>query len=123
MNKFLGAAGLVLATILTAGCHLEQTARDATTAGNSFILSTENQHPECAGGKTSPVICALIQDGIRTVNEATVDLDAYCEGTPAPGVVDYDHGGTCVPVKSAADVLKTALLNEQSAINAIKGVK
>lgn len=123
MKKFLGAAGLVLATILTAGCHIEVAARNGIAAAETYIIQTENQHPECAGGRTSPPVCAAIQNGIRAVNSSIVALDAYCEGTPAPGVAGYDQGGVCVPVKSASEVLQVSLASMNSMINAIKGVK
>lgn len=123
MNKVTGVTGLVLATILTAGCHLETTARNGIVAGRQFIATTESQHPECEGGKTSPSVCKLIQDGIQAVNASADLLNAYCEGTPAPGAISYVQGGVCVPVKSLQDTLQTSLVNLNQIVADIKGVK
>src|SRR5215813_8082295 len=124
MKKVLLAGLLVLCTLFETACSpIEVIARDGLAGSKAAILTLASVHPECAGGQTSPPVCKAITDAVVAHNATTIALNAYCEGTPAPGIPSYDQGGSCVPIKNLNDALKTALVNLKSFTDALKGFK
>ena len=97
---------------------LEQNARDASASLGGVVSAAQAQHQECLSDATSTT-CQTIKRGVSGQNALVTAIETYCgwsTTTPPP-----DTTATCVPVKSAASALQSAISNANQLTTEVKG--
>ncbi len=98
---------------------LENQARDVAAALSGSIVAAQGKYQASCMANPSQQICQAINQGVSGENALVTAVETYCGWavTPAPP----DPTATCVPVKSAAAVLKAAIANASTLTLQIKG--
>lgn len=110
---------LLACTLACPTTPIEQNARDTSAALGGLLTEAQAQHQECKDD-ASPAVCQTISRAVSGQNTLVTSVELYCGwATSAP---PPDTSATCVPVKSTATALQSAINNAQQLINEVKGV-
>lgn len=109
---------------LLIGCPqpTDQTARDSIAAAHGWVVNAQATWSTTCRANPTQIQCTSTNKLIAAEHAAADALVVYCAGTPANGATAYANGGACVPVKSAASVLQSAVLNLNSIVTDVKNL-
>lgn len=117
--KALLLVPLLACTLACPTTPLEQNARDVSASLQGLLTTAQAQHQECVADKSTPT-CQTISRGVAGQNTLVTTIELYCGwSTSAP---PPDTTATCVPVKSAAGALNSAIANANQLVTEVKGV-
>lgn len=104
------------------GCGFLTDARNAIATASTFLKAEQEQFgPTCTSNAQQPV-CQAINKGVFANNALIDAVNVYCSGVPAAGVQDWNHGGPCVPVKTAQSAVQAATVNLNQVIADLKAL-
>jgi hypothetical protein len=119
MKRVVMCVALMCSLLVITACPSEKTARDTAAALQGVITTAQTQYASCAQDKT-PKVCGVISRAVDGQNALVTATEAYCgwsiQNPPA------DPNAPCVPVKSAAAGLQTAINNANLFITEVKGI-
>jgi hypothetical protein len=120
MRKSLVALIVTMCLSLTACTPLEQSARNTAAALQGGLGAAQTKYQTTCAATPTATACTVITKAIDAQNILVTATEAYCGwSTAAPPVVAT---ATCVPVKSAAAGLQSAVNNATLAITELKGL-
>jgi hypothetical protein len=113
--------GLLLLTLIASSCSpLEQSARNTAAALQGALGAAQAQYQATCTADPKQTACTVINQAVAGQNALVTATEAYCGwSTAAPPTVTT---ATCVPVKSAAAGLQTAITNANLFVTELKGV-
>ena len=119
MQKYLAVALAVSVLPMVACSPLENQARDVAAALSGSIVAAQGKYQGSCAANPAQAICQAIKQGVSGEDALVTAIETYCGWavTPAPP----DPTATCVPVKSAAAILRAAIANASTLTLQIKG--
>jgi len=119
MKKLL--ALIVVMTLAMVACSpLEQQARNTAAALQGALSAAQTQYLTQCKANPTQAACVTINRAVDGQNALVTAVEAYCgwsQSAPPP-----NGTATCVPVKSAAAGLQTAVNNANLFITEVKGI-
>ena len=120
MRKASVSLILTLTLILIACTPSEQSARNTAAALQGAITAAQAQYlTQCTATPTGKP-CVIINQAVAGQNALVTAVEAYCGWSEASPPASST--ATCVPVKSAAAGLQTAINNSNLFITELKGL-
>jgi len=120
MKRIAVALILTLTLVLVACTPLEQQARNTAAALQGALSAAQAQYQTQCTANPKDTPCVTINQAVAGNNALVTAVEAYCgwsqSAPPANGTA------TCVPVKSAAAGLQTAVNNANLFIAELKGI-
>jgi hypothetical protein len=111
---------LCLTLVLTACSPLEQQARNTAAALQGALAAAQTQYTVECTANPKQSYCLTINQAVAGQNALITALEAYCgwsqSAPPANGTAP------CVPVKTAAAGLQTAVNNANLFVTELKGI-
>jgi hypothetical protein len=111
---------LAMALVMVACSPIEQQARNTAAALHGAISAAQAQYQSQCSTNPGSGACITITRAIDGQNALITAVEAYCGWSPSAPPPTGSQ--TCVPVKSAAGGLQTAVNNANLFIAEIKGV-
>lgn len=106
--------------ILVACTPTEEQARNSAAALKGAIEQAQTQYDATCHANNGQKPCQIINQAVNGQNALITAIEAYCgwsQAAPPP-----DGTQKCVPVKTAAEGLKTAVANADLFVVELKGV-
>ena len=119
--RILRLSAIALITLAMTACTpLEQSARNTAAALQGAIGAAQAKYQTTCAATPTQSACVTITKAIDGQNALVTAIEGYCGwSTAAPPAVSTQ---TCVPVKSAAAGLQSAISNANLFVVELKGV-
>lgn len=112
---------IVVMTLATVACSpLEQNARNTAAALQGALSTVQAQYQASCSANPAQKSCTTINQAVAGQNALVTAVEAYCGWSPS--APPANGAAPCVPVKSAAAGLQTAINNANLFIAELKGL-
>ena len=119
MRKTLVALIVTACMVLTACTPLEQSARNTAAALQGAIGAAQTKYQTSCTASPTQSVCTMINQAVSGQNALVTAIEGYCGwSTTSPPASSTQ---TCVPVKTAAAGLQSAINNANLFITELKG--
>jgi hypothetical protein len=120
MRQLRTLALLAVTLVLVACTPLEQSARNTAAALQGALSAAQAKYQATCTTDSKQTACVTINQAVAGQNALVTAIEAYCGWNPlAPPA---SSTATCVPVKTAAAGLNTAIANANLFVTELKGV-
>lgn len=112
---------ILISLLALTGCtSLEKNARDTAAVAQGLIVAAQAKYLTTCQAKPTQTVCVDINKAVAAQNILITSIETYCGwSTISP---PSDPNTACVPVKTAATALQSAINNLGPFITELKGV-